>query len=318
MIQRILSYPLHGLMASLREYIRYAPRDTGKEQLLKTFHILRRLFFFDARSKLTAVPSRKVIVDTVFGAKLECAVPSDQISTYLYLFGIWEPHITAWIESRLSPGDVFVDIGANLGYYSLLAAQQVGPTGSVVAIEASPSIFKLLERNVQLNEATNIRCVQRAVLEQQGRVKIYRGPEYNMGLTTTLTTMANCSFEAEVDAGPLGNLLDPDEIEKVRLIKVDVEGAEWSVVRGLEPLLPMLRTDAEIVIEIAPLKGVAYGETPETILSMFRSHGFHFYALENDYRPGSYIRGMKVPTAPRRVDTVDKQVDLIVTRAELA
>jgi len=317
MIDRLLSYPVHGLMASLREYIRYAPNDFGKDPLLRTFHILRRLFFFDTRSKLTAFPSRKVVVDTVFGAKLECKVPSDQISTYLYLFGIWEPHITEWIKSRLSPGDVFVDVGANLGYYSLLAAQQVGPRGSVVAVEASPSIFKLLERNVQLNDASNIRCVQRAVLEKPGTVKIYRGPEYNMGLTTTLTTMSNCSFEAEVQAGPLGDMLHPDEISRVRLIKVDVEGAEWSVVRGLEPLLPKLRPDAEIVIEIAPLKGAAHGETPETILSMFRSHGFHFYALENDYRAGSYLRDMKAPTAPRRVETVDKQLDLIVTRAEL-
>ena len=80
----------------------------------------------------------------------------DLIQRYLYWFGVWEPQLTCWIKSRLPPRRVFVDVGANIGYYSLLAASLVGDDGQVVAIEASPSIYRLLCNNLEL-----IRAIER-------------------------------------------------------------------------------------------------------------------------------------------------------------
>src|SRR5450755_115400 len=69
---------------------------------------------------------------------------TDWIQRQLYYFGLWEPNLSAWIERRLSTGDVFVDVGANVGYFTLLAAGVVGKTGKVVAIEPMPEIFRHL------------------------------------------------------------------------------------------------------------------------------------------------------------------------------
>src|SRR5207249_2412898 len=101
-----------------------------------------------------------------------------------YYFGMWEPHISRWIDERLSPGDTFIDVGANIGYYSLLAARRVGPTGSVVAIEPSPKTFRALEANLAQNRLKNVRTVNAAVSDRQATVPLYHGPDTHGGLTT--------------------------------------------------------------------------------------------------------------------------------------
>lgn len=316
MIERALEYPLHALMAAVRAYVRYVPNETGKPALVRGFHGLRRMFFFDARSKVFALTPRTVTTTTQFGAQLRCNVPTDQIGTFIYLFGIWEPHISAWISSRLKPGDVFIDVGANVGYYSLLASRIVGETGKVVAVEASPSIYEMLRENIALNAATNITPINMAVSDRPGTVEIYRGPAFNLGLTSMHDTHPDAVLEATVPAGPLASIAGPD-LARARLIKIDVEGAEWEVVRGLEEALPTLRDDAELVMEVSPQKGSHRGESVDRILDLFRAHGYHFYALDNDYRAVTYLDAMRAPRPARRIDAVDRQLDLVITRADL-
>lgn len=94
------------------------------------------------------------------------------------------------------------------------------------------------------------------------------------------------SFRTE--ARPLPDLLDTAEIATVRVIKIDVEGAEGSVVRGLAPMLGALRPDAEIAVEVAPERMARLGDRVDDLLAVMRDAGFHGYRLPNDYAPGSY------------------------------
>ncbi|SCF63177.1 hypothetical protein GA0115259_100393 [Streptomyces sp. MnatMP-M17] len=73
------------------------------------------------------------MVRSRFGARFAVDT-QDLIQRYIYLFGVWEPHMTRWLRGRLEPGDTFVDVGANIGYYSVLASQLVGDGVKVVAI----------------------------------------------------------------------------------------------------------------------------------------------------------------------------------------
>ena len=93
-----------------------------------------------------------------------------------FVFGIWEPNLTNFVQQRLRVGDTFVDVGANLGYYSLLASKLVGALGHVVAIEASPAIAAHLTKNLHLNNATNVRVVNAAAADRAGTLALYRGP----------------------------------------------------------------------------------------------------------------------------------------------
>ena len=82
--------------------------------------------------------------------------------------GIWEPYETSLLLSMLRPGDVFVDVGANIGYFSVLAASVVGDDGAVFAFEPDPDNFRLLRRNVALNgQQASIVAVQAALAEHR-------------------------------------------------------------------------------------------------------------------------------------------------------
>lgn len=76
-------------------------------------------------------------VSARFGGRFTVTT-SDIVQRYLYTFGAWEPHLSAWIACRLTPGDTFVDVGANIGYYTMLTSHLVGPTRHVAAIEPVP------------------------------------------------------------------------------------------------------------------------------------------------------------------------------------
>ncbi|MDQ1019999.1 hypothetical protein QFZ43_006548 [Streptomyces afghaniensis] len=121
------------LLRALHAYVRYAPGRLGKPQLAA------RLSDCLKQHPLTATAR------TRDGAVFP-VVTSDVIQRYLWLFGAWEPHLTAWMRARLAPGDTVVDAGAHTGYFTVLASRLVGPAGRVVAIEPSPVFHRALTR----------------------------------------------------------------------------------------------------------------------------------------------------------------------------
>src|SRR6185312_15602233 len=97
---------------------------------------------------------------TWFGARLMCDL-TDMVPQRVFYTGVWEPDISRLIASCLQPGDTFIDIGANIGYFSLMAAKLVGPAGQVYAIEPWPPTLKILRHNIQLNGFRNIQVIDR-------------------------------------------------------------------------------------------------------------------------------------------------------------
>src|SRR5205807_1864276 len=114
------------------------------------------------------------------------------------------------------------------GYFTLLASKLVGDSGAVVAIEPSPRIFGLLRRNVALNHAANVHAVNAAVSNLKGVVKLFRASDENIGQTGIFEEPygTKMEVECEVDAMPLGDI-HPEKMRNARLIKIDVQGAEW-------------------------------------------------------------------------------------------
>jgi FkbM family methyltransferase len=157
----------------------------------------------------------------------------DLIPAVIDLLGIIEENLSYWFVEQLRPGDVFIDVGAHIGYFSLLASGKVGEFGAVVSIEPSPTTFKSLEKNISLNPALrNVRAVNLAASDKERVVRIYRGPETSTGLTSMNDRRGNV-FEAEVNSAPLPRILTSSEFQRMRIIKIDVEGAEFQVVEGL-------------------------------------------------------------------------------------
>ncbi len=185
---------------------------------------------------------------SIYGARFEGTL-SGLVQRRLFHFGIFEPNLTDWLWNALEPGDVFVDVGANVGYFTLLAARAVGPTGSVVAIEPAPSTFAALRGNLGRNGATNVRALNLAAYDREAVLPIYTiRAEENAGGASLAKAVG--PVEAEVVARPLAQMLTAEEITRARVIKIDVEGAEVAAVTGLLPVIERMRSDAAIIVEV--------------------------------------------------------------------
>ena len=142
-------------------------------------------------------------------------------------------------------GDIVVDIGAAFGFYTILGAKRVGAKGKVVAIEAQPDSFEMLNRNIKLNQLTNIIPLNYAVYSKETKVKLYN----------TYSIMPESAGKStnkfvEVNANTLDNiLLQEEKIFDVNWIKIDVEGAELEVLKGAHNVLSNSK-DISLLIEV--------------------------------------------------------------------
>jgi FkbM family methyltransferase len=293
----------HWFIPVLRAYTRYAPLSVGKRWIWT--HVVDSYF---------AWHSHKFTARTFFGAKFK-GDSRDILQQYLYYFGEWEPNLTRFIIQSLKPGDTFVDVGANVGYYPLLASTLVGDSGSVVAIEASPKTYRILQANGARNRARNVRAVNLAASDQEGVLKLFGGPDSHIGLATTLE-LEGLKFECEIETAPLRTILSSHEIENARLVKIDVEGAEAAVVDGMAPLLTRGRKDLEVIVEIHPRHLEQQGRGVEELFETFWGAGFYAYQIENDYSPMSYLRPTR-DGRPERLNTpVHFETQIIFSRVD--
>ncbi|WP_282694960.1 FkbM family methyltransferase [Streptomyces sp. CC208A] len=291
-----------ALARTLRAYVRYAPGTVGKARLVGRF-LDEHLRTHPVRTTVRLRSGDKVRVTT-----------SDVIQRYQYLFGEWEPNLSAFLRDRLRPGDTFIDVGAHRGAFSLLASHAVGPHGHVVAIEPSPQFHDDLTTAATANHRTNTRAVRSAASDTHGTLTLYLEDPTNLGHTTAVRP-SHVHTAFDVPTAPLADLVSRAELATTRVIKIDVEGAEAAAIRGLLPALTYLRNDAELVVEVTPKLLAKQGESTTDIIDTLHERGFHAYTLTNDYDPATYPRAMHRPQPPVRCTEAPKHMtDLVFSR----
>lgn len=239
----------------------------------------------------------------------------DLIQRDLYFFGVWEPSASAWIRARLSLGDTFVDVGANIGYYTLLGAGAVGPRGSVVAVEAYPEIFARLEETVTLNELANVRLCNLAATDEAREVPIYFGGEDNSGSSSIVDSPTGDARSRVVRGLPLSTILTREEKSRARLIKIDVEGAERQVIAGLDLGSGEYRRELELIVEITPERWADRGD-PGVLLEQLRSHGYNAYRLDDPHSFRHYLPNQPTRRPERLRDSVRNYATLVFSRVD--
>lgn len=252
------------------------------------------------------------VASTCFGARMR-GHSLDLVQGYIYYFGVWEPNLTAFLLDRLDGhhGRTFVDVGANVGYFSLLASLRMGRTGSVVSIEAFPTIHEKLLCNLYLNRVENVRTIQAAASDRSSVLELFHAGPLNEGGTTSIPGRFNVP-PVRVRAEPLATLLTEREVATLRVMKVDVEGAEWAVLSGLLPAMKYLPDDAEFVVEVNPEAG---GKVPY-VYDLLVSRGFYPYRLDNAYEADAYLNRLAV-TRPQRIDALPaEQTDVVFSRLD--
>jgi FkbM family methyltransferase len=213
-----------------------------------------------------------------------CGDMRDVIVRTLYFEAVWEAELARFLRQWLRPGDVFVDAGSNFGYFSVIAARLVGEHGRVYAIDASPENFRRLEETLRRNAVANVICRHAAVSDRCDRITIFQADVSNSGASTTVGNPADllregASIGGEVEAFPLPDLISAEDLARVSLIKVDVEGAEALVLDGLLPALPRLPRRMAIVIELNRAALREAGRRAADLLQPFQAAGFQLVSL---------------------------------------
>lgn len=201
----------------------------------------------------------------------------------IYEKGWYEPETVQILSSLLRPGMVFLDVGASIGQYTLLASGIVGVTGKVHAFEPDPVSFQWLCGNVKRNDLGNVTTVQLALGEQAGSLELYIGSPENIGTTSLRPQYNHSGRSARVDVLPLDSYLERAGLERVDVIKIDVEGAESLVFRGADKLLAKRPT---MVIEFEEGNQKRFGSSCAELARIL---------LEKGYQLESIVEGKRVP-----------------------
>lgn len=180
--------------------------------------------------------ARDVSVQCRDGHRFMLPSLSDSVGFHLFIDGVYEPDEVGWVLSRVGPGDVFVDVGANIGIFSITVAPRVTSSGRVIAVEASPTVARYLDGNIALNKLSNITMCETVVQATSGGVvPFYEAPIERFG-TGSLTPEYG-GIATLVPAQCLDDLLREVGVARVKVLKIDVEGFEEGVLRGAEGLL---------------------------------------------------------------------------------
>ena len=203
----------------------------------------------------------------------------------------WEELTTKMFKEGINKGDVVLDLGANVGYYSLLAAQLVGKEGKVYSFEPEPKNFSVLLKNIELNGYDNIVPVQKAVSDTSGKITFFLHNRDTGAHTIYQPEPGERQFteSIEVETVTLDEFLNGKE-NHVNVVKVDVEGAEMAVLTGMKNMIKE-NQDLKMFIEFHPPGIKRRGDSSSVFArQLLEDYGFSVLAI-GDYKKGKkYLR----------------------------
>jgi FkbM family methyltransferase len=196
------------------------------------------------------------------------------VTPALVSWGEWEPELAREIEQRVRPGASVAVIGAHVGYFVTLIAQLVGPAGRVVAVEADPDNFALLQENVRRLGLRTVEVNHAAAWSETGRLRIQRSQDGNTG-----DTRVSPESEGSIDvpAATIDSLLG--ERSPVDLVLLDVQGSERRAVDGMRGVIGRWRPS--VLAEYWPEGARALGEDPRELTRLLRELDYRLDVLED-------------------------------------
>lgn len=226
--------------------------------------------------------------------------------------GEYDPTLSAVIKDCLQPGMRAVDVGANFGFYTVIASKRVGSAGLVYAFEPDPGNYNLLLRNIEMNNCGNVRPFCLAIGEKAYSALLYRDPA-NLGNHSLCSN--NISSDdvdsVSITVQPLDSLLpDLGFRDGVDFIKIDVQGAEEAVINGASTILSM--GGPQILMEFWPKGLKNFGTSPLAMLRKLMELGFEISVVDRELHevdPDSLANLSALSEYPGR-----DHVDLLLSR----
>jgi FkbM family methyltransferase len=190
----------------------------------------------------------------------------DHLQLLLYYLGSFEPHCIEAMREHVKPGDTILDVGANIGLFTIEGAKAIGPSGSLIAIEAAPSHANSVRESARLNRMANVEVVSVAVGDSNGEATLTLPRDTNFGMFTLGKVDGDESFRVPVRC--------IDEIvagRKIDFIKMDIEGSEYRALVGAEKTLKSL---PPILIELNETALNACGSSARHVKEFLFARGY--------------------------------------------
>lgn len=223
----------------------------------------------------------------------------------------YEEGTTQLFQRVIKPGMVVIDAGAHVGYYTLLAARHVGPAGKVYAFEPAPANYDLLLRNIQRNEYANVVAVKTALSREVGQATFYLTGLDN-GRHSLFRHGLPQGGSVVVQTTTLDAFLESEGWPRVGLVKVDVEGAEADVLKGMEQLLRK-PGELKLILEFNPSLLRSAGLDPLEFLNGPADWGFNVYWI--DEKKGSMpLKSVDRVTVAGKLLNSESSVNLYCSR----
>jgi len=198
---------------------------------------------------------------------------------------IFEVETRTLIKQHLMVGNIFIDVGANEGFYSMIAAKKVSSTGRIIAIEPQQRLISVLEKNQTLNNLENITIVNAAVSDgKTSELEIYLSPSTNTG-SSSITRRYFVARKQKVVSKTLEAIFSECNIATAHFVKIDVEGFEPEVIYGAEKLLADHRIH-HLFVDFHHSILQERGINPETLHNFITS--FDYNLVNEPFQPSGY------------------------------
>lgn len=229
----------------------------------------------------------EVSVDIPLGQRLLVSTKDSGLGMFLRTKGEYEPLQTNLFIQTVKPGDIVFDIGANVGYYTLLASKLAGTKGKVYAFEPDPRTAALLNKNIKLNKCTNVTVVQSALSTQKGITTLVLD-EANPGESSLANGKGK---KITIQGTTLYDFIQQNKIKNIDVIKIDVEGAELEVLKGAQNSLTKNR--GVMFIECNKKALQQFSESPKTLLNLLSTFGYQITKIVNEFNKKTYAFSSK-------------------------
>ncbi len=250
--------PVNRLASSvLLAYLRHCPVERGKWRLMR---LVGPFLLVELEPALFIRPLGLSIVEVEIIRR-----------------GMFEPETVHAFAALLAPGMTVLDVGANVGQFTLVAARRVGPSGRVHAFEPTPELAAHILRNLDLNGLENVAVNAIAVSDEAGRATLHLVQPDDPG-ENSIVDPSPGARTLEVPTVTLDGYIAEHEVGRVDVIKIDIEGAEIPALRGAPGLLSGDESPV-LVLEFHPKTLAFSGHTPDDLLGLLNSHGYAFYPI---------------------------------------
>jgi FkbM family methyltransferase len=220
--------------------------------------------------------SQELECPTFWGGTFSGVLP-EAVSTLIWRTSYFDEEVSLTLLKFLHLGGTFVDIGAHFGFFSLLASHLVGPTGAVTAIEAMPSTFSRLEKNIKRNRAhDNVKLYRGAAFDKVTELEFFDFGEVASSLNSAFGSRGPSHLHAGVSkvfvsARPADRILEDLNTPKVSVVKIDAESSERYVLSGIAETVA--RDRPVIVMEVGDIV-VEHEATSQELILLLREQGY--------------------------------------------